>query len=110
MLGDIMKLYAAHCVNDFIICLGHRGYLIKEYFANYFLHMSDVRFDLAHNRMQVHQRHAEPWCVTLVDTGEHTLTGGAPRRPEQYPAGEEALFFFFWGGPGGLGNGGPPPP
>ncbi|KAB7619163.1 glucose-1-phosphate cytidylyltransferase [Verminephrobacter eiseniae] len=98
ILWHIMKLYAAHGVNDFIICLGHRGYLIKEYFANYFLHMSDVSFDLAHNRMQVHQRHAEPWCVTLVDTGEHTLTGGRLRRVQQYLPADEPFCFTYGDG------------
>jgi glucose-1-phosphate cytidylyltransferase len=81
ILWHIMKMYAAHGVNDFIICLGYKGYVIKEYFANYFLHMSDVTFDMANNQMEVHRRHAEPWRVTLVDTGDNTLTGGplAPR-------------------------------
>ncbi len=71
-----MKLYSAHGVNEFVVCCGYRGYVIKEYFANYFLHMSDVTFDMANNAMQVHERHAEPWKVTLVDTGDETMTGG----------------------------------
>lgn len=80
ILWHIMKTYSSHGINDFIICLGYKGYLIKEYFANYFLHMSDVTFDMAHNKMEVHQRNAEPWRVTLVDTGESTLTGGRIKR------------------------------
>ncbi len=84
ILWHIMKIYSAHGVNDFIICCGYKGYMIKEYFANYFLHMSDVTFDLASNHMEVHQRHAEPWRVTLVDTGDDTLTGGRVKRVREY--------------------------
>jgi glucose-1-phosphate cytidylyltransferase len=84
ILWHIMKSYSAHGVNDFIICLGYKGYLIKEYFANYFLHMSDVTFDMASNRMDVHQKNAEPWRVTLVDTGEETMTGGRIKRVAPY--------------------------
>ena len=84
ILWHIMKTYSAHGVNDFIICCGYKGYIIKEYFANYFLHMSDVTFDMAANRMEVHQRHAEPWRVTLVDTGDDTQTGGRLKRVGQY--------------------------
>jgi glucose-1-phosphate cytidylyltransferase len=80
ILWHIMKSYSAHGVNDFVICCGYRGYVIKEYFANYFLHMSDVTFDMATNAMQVHQRNAEPWRVTLVDTGDEVQTGGRLRR------------------------------
>ncbi len=80
ILWHIMKTYSAHGINDFIICLGYKGYMIKEYFANYFLHQSDVTFDLARNRMEVHEQHAEPWKVTLVDTGEQTMTGGRLKR------------------------------
>ena len=76
ILWHIMKLYSAHGIEEFIVCCGYRGYMIKEYFANYFLHMSDVTFDIADNQMEVHRRHAEPWRVTLVDTGEDTQTGG----------------------------------
>lgn len=95
ILWHIMKMYAAHGVNDFIICLGYKGYVIKEYFANYFLHMSDVTFDMANNRMEVHHRHAEPWRVTLVDTGESTMTGGRLRRVQEYlPAGEPFCFTY----------------
>ena len=84
ILWHIMKIYAHHGINDFIICLGYKGYVIKEYFANYFLHMSDVTFDMRNNRMQVHHRHAEPWRVTLVDTGADTLTAGRLRRVREY--------------------------
>lgn len=70
ILWHVMKFYSAHGINDFVICLGYKGYVIKEYFANYFLHMSDVTFDMTHNRMEVHQRHTEPWRVMLIDTGE----------------------------------------
>jgi glucose-1-phosphate cytidylyltransferase len=89
ILWHIMKLYAAHGVNDFIICCGYKGYVIKEYFANYFLHMSDVTFDIEHNEMEVHQRFAEPWRVTLVDTGVATLTGGRLKRVKRYLSDED---------------------
>jgi glucose-1-phosphate cytidylyltransferase len=84
VLWHILKLYSHHGINDFIICLGYKGYVIKEYFANYFLHMSDVTFDLSQNRMEVCQRHCEPWRVTLVDTGDHTQTGGRLKRVADY--------------------------
>jgi glucose-1-phosphate cytidylyltransferase len=84
ILWHIMKLYSAHGIDDFIICLGYKGYVIKEYFANYFLHMSDVTFDISRNQMEVHEQHAEPWRVTLVDTGEATMTGGRLRRVRRY--------------------------
>lgn len=84
VLWHLMKSYSAHGINDFVICLGYKGYVIKEYFANYFLHMSDVTFDLANNQMEVCQRHCEPWRVTLVDTGEHTQTGGRLKRVAKY--------------------------
>lgn len=84
VLWHIMKIYSAHGINDFIVCLGYKGYVIKEYFANYFLHMSDVTFDMAHNKMEVHQRNAESWRVTLVDTGEDTMTGGRIKRVAPY--------------------------
>ena len=84
ILWHIMKLYSAHGVVDFVICCGYRGYVIKEYFANYFLHMSDVTFDIGNNEMEVHERHAEPWKVTLVDTGLDTQTGGRLRRIADY--------------------------
>jgi glucose-1-phosphate cytidylyltransferase len=96
ILWHIMKLYGTHGVRDFIICLGYKGYMIKEYFANYFLHMSDVTLDLQQNSMEVHQRYAEPWRVTLVETGEHTLTGGRLKRVATYlDAG--APFCFTYG-------------
>src|SRR6202453_3261382 len=76
ILWHIMKLYSLHGIHDFVVCCGYKGYVIKEYFANYCLHMSDVSFDMADNRMEVHERHAEPWRVTLVDTGDDTQTGG----------------------------------
>ena len=84
ILWHIMKIYSAYGINDFIICLGYKGYMIKEYFANYFLHVSDVTFDMASNKMEVHQNNAEPWRVTLVDTGDGTMTGGRIRRARPY--------------------------
>jgi glucose-1-phosphate cytidylyltransferase len=96
MLWHIMKMYSAHGVNDFVICCGYRGYVIKEYFANYFLHMSDVTFDLQRNSMEVHQRNAEPWRVTLVDTGDSTMTGGRIRRVADYVK-DEAAFCLTYG-------------
>jgi glucose-1-phosphate cytidylyltransferase len=98
ILWHIMKLYSAHGVHDFIICCGYKGYLIKEYFANYFLHMSDVTFDMRANTMQVHEQHAEPWQVTLVDTGEETLTGGRLRRVASYVREEDAFCFTYGDG------------
>ena len=98
ILWHIMKTYSAHGVNDFVICCGYKGYMIKEYFANYFLHMSDVTFDVEHNRMQVHQRNAEPWRVTLVDTGETTMTGGRLKRVASYLRDEEAFCFTYGDG------------
>jgi glucose-1-phosphate cytidylyltransferase len=98
ILWHIMKIYAHHGINDFIICCGYKGYLIKEYFANYFLHMSDVTFDMRNNSMQVHQQSAEPWRVTLVDTGENTMTGGRLKRVAPYLQGEEAFCFTYGDG------------
>ncbi len=98
ILWHIMKLYSAHGVNEFVVCCGYKGYVIKEYFANYFLHMSDVTFDVGNNEMQVHQRHAEPWKVTLVDTGEDTLTGGRLKRVAPYVRCEEAFCFTYGDG------------
>ena len=98
ILWHIMKMYSAHGVNDFVICCGYKGYLIKEYFANYFLHMSDVTFDLAKNKMEVHERYAEPWRVTLVDTGEETKTGGRLKRVATYLKGEDAFCFTYGDG------------
>lgn len=84
ILWHIMKIYSHHGINEFIICCGYKGYMIKEYFSNYFLHMSDVTFDMAHNDMMIHRRHAEPWKVTLIDTGLHTMTGGRLKRVAEY--------------------------
>lgn len=98
ILWHIMKLYSAHGIYDFVICCGYKGYVIKEYFANYFLHMSDVTFDMQYNRMEVHQQKAEPWRVTLVDTGEQTLTGGRLKRVAEYVRDEEAFFFTYGDG------------
>lgn len=98
ILWHIMKMYSAYGVDDFIICCGYKGYVIKEYFANYFLHMSDVTFDMSHNRMEVHQQKAEPWRVTLVDTGEDTLTGGRLKRVADYIKDEDAFCFTYGDG------------
>ncbi|MBX9902076.1 MAG: glucose-1-phosphate cytidylyltransferase [Burkholderiaceae bacterium] len=98
ILWHIMKSYSSHGVNDFVICCGYKGYLIKEYFANYFLHMSDITFDLQNNAMEVHERHAEPWNVTLVDTGADTMTGGRLKRVARYVQGEEAFCFTYGDG------------
>ena len=98
ILWHIMKSYSAHGINDFVVCCGYKGYLIKEYFANYFLHMSDVTFDMANNQMQVHQHKAEPWRVTLVDTGDDTLTGGRLKRVANYLRDEEAFCFTYGDG------------
>ncbi len=98
ILWHIMKIYSAHGVNDFVICCGYKGYIIKEYFANYFLHMSDVTFDLVHNRMEVHEQKAEPWRVTLVDSGEDTMTGGRLRRVKEYVKDEESFCFTYGDG------------
>jgi glucose-1-phosphate cytidylyltransferase len=98
ILWHIMKGYSAHGVNDFVICCGYKGYVIKEYFANYFLHTSDVTFDMQNNRMEVHTRSAEPWKVTLVDTGDDTLTGGRLKRVRDYVRDEEAFCFTYGDG------------
>ncbi len=98
ILWHIMKLYSAHGVNDFIICCGYKGYVIKEYFANYFLHMSDVTFDMAENKMEVHKQKAEPWKVTLVDTGEDTATGGRLKRVAKYLEPDEPFCFTYGDG------------
>lgn len=94
ILWHIMKSYSHYGVNDFIICLGHKGYAIKEYFANYFMHMSDVTFDIQNNQMEVHQNKAEPWRVTLLDTGEHTMTGGRLKRIRDYIGGDDFCFTY----------------
>ncbi len=98
ILWHVMKIYAHHGINDFVICCGYKGYVIKEYFANYFLHMSNVTFDMAQNRMEVHQNHAEPWRVTLVDTGEATMTGGRLKRVFDFVKDEEAFCFTYGDG------------
>ena len=94
VLWHIMKGYSAHGINDFVICCGYKGYVIKEYFANYFLHMSDVTFDMQNNKMEVHQQSAEPWRVTLVDTGEKTMTGGRLKRVCDYLGDEDFCFTY----------------
>lgn len=98
ILWHIMKNYSVHGVNDFVICCGYKGYVIKEYFANYFLHMSDVTFDMTSNAMTVHQQKAEPWRVTLVDTGENTLTGGRLKRVAEFIKDQEAFCFTYGDG------------
>jgi glucose-1-phosphate cytidylyltransferase len=94
ILWHIMKIYSAYGINDFIVCCGYKGYIIKEYFANYFLHMSDVTFDLANNKIQVHQASAEPWRVTLVDTGDDSRTGGRLKRVAAYLDNEPFCFTY----------------
>lgn len=98
ILWHIMKVYSSHGINEFIICCGYKGYVIKEYFANYFLHMSDVTFDMVNNRMEVHQQYADPWRVTLVDTGDETMTGGRLKRVLPYLEGEEAFCLTYGDG------------
>jgi glucose-1-phosphate cytidylyltransferase len=98
ILWHIMKVYSAHGITDFIVCCGYKGYIIKEYFANYFLHTSDVTFDMKNNRMEVHEQHAEPWRVTLVDTGDESMTGGRLKRIENYVREEEAFCFTYGDG------------
>lgn len=98
ILWHIMKSYSAHGVNDFVICCGYKGYVIKEYFANYFLHTSDVTFDMVNNQMEVHTRNAEPWKVTLVDTGDDTMTGGRLKRVAPYVCNEESFCFTYGDG------------
>jgi glucose-1-phosphate cytidylyltransferase len=98
ILWHIMKSYSTHGINEFVICCGYKGYLIKEYFANYFLHTSDVTFDMKSNEMKVHTRKAEPWKVTLVDTGDDTLTGGRLKRVQQYLKDEESFCFTYGDG------------
>ncbi|OWT74957.1 MULTISPECIES: glucose-1-phosphate cytidylyltransferase [unclassified Achromobacter] len=102
ILWHIMKIYSAHGINEFIVCCGYKGYVIKEYFANYFLHMSDVTFDMEHNSMHVHQRYAEPWKVTLVDTGDSTMTGGRLKRVGDYVRKDEAFCMTYGDGVGDI--------
>ncbi len=94
ILWHIMKIYSAYGINDFIICLGYKGYVIKEYFANYYFHMSDLTFDLGKNKIEIHQNTAEPWRVTLLDTGENTMTGGRLKRVKKYIGDEEFCFTY----------------
>jgi len=98
ILWHIMKIYCAHGVNDFIICCGYKGYVVKEYFANYFLHMSDVTFDMGSHSMEVHTKNAEPWRVTVVDTGDHTMTGGRIKRVGRYLSETEPFFLTYGDG------------
>lgn len=98
ILWHIMKSYSHYGINDFVICCGYKGYVIKEYFANYFLHMSDVTFDMSNNSMEVHQRSAEPWRVTLIDTGEATMTGGRLKRVANYVKDEESFCLTYGDG------------
>jgi glucose-1-phosphate cytidylyltransferase len=99
ILWHVLKIYSAHGINDFIICAGYKGYVIKEYFANYFLHMSDVTFDMKNNRMEVHNQRSEPWRVTIVDTGETTMTGGRLKKVQDY-VGNESFCFTYGDGVG----------
>jgi len=101
ILWHIMKIYSAYGFNDFIICLGYKGYVIKEYFANYFLHMSDVTIDLKNNQMEIHDVKAEPWKVTLVDTGLNTMTGGRIKRVQKY-IGNETFMLTYGDGVGNI--------
>ena len=98
ILWHIMKMYSAHEINDFVICCGYKGYVIKEYFINYFQHMSDMTIDLRDNRIEIHQRFAEPWKVTLVDTGELTMTGGRLKRVRRFVQDDEAFCFTYGDG------------
>ena len=97
IIWHIMKIYSSYGINDFIVCLGYKGYFIKEYFANYFLHMSDVTIDMEHNKLEVHQKGAEPWRVTLIDTGDHTQTGGRLKRVASYLGDDDEDFCFTYG-------------
>jgi glucose-1-phosphate cytidylyltransferase len=102
ILWHIMKIYSHHGINDFIVCCGYKGYIIKEYFANYFLHMSDVTFDMENNVMHVHHKKAEPWRVTLVDTGDNTMTGGRLRQVAPYVEKEDAFCLTYGDGVGNV--------
>lgn len=102
IIWHVMKIYASHGVTDFIICCGYKGYVIKEYFANYFLHMSDVTIDLCNNSMEVHEKRAEPWRVTLVDTGTNTMTGGRLKRVANHLINEEFFLFTYGDGVGDI--------
>lgn len=102
ILWHIMKMYSSHGINDFVICCGYKGYIIKEYFANYFLHMSDVTLNMRDNNMEVHNKRAEPWNITLVDTGENSMTGGRLLRVADYVRYEEAFCFTYGDGVGDI--------
>jgi glucose-1-phosphate cytidylyltransferase len=102
ILWHIMKMYSHHGINDFVICCGYKGYVIKEYFANYFLHTSDVTFDMKSNQMHVHERRAEPWTVTLVDTGDESMTGGRLKRVAEHIKDEKAFCFTYGDGVGDI--------
>ena len=102
ILWHIMKMYSHHGVNDFVVCCGYKGYLIKEYFANYFLHMSDVTFDMQGNKMEVHYKRVEPWRITLIDTGEDSMTGGRLLRVAEYIRDEEDFCFTYGDGVGDI--------
>jgi len=94
IIWHIMKIYSSYGINEFIVCLGYKGYVIKEYFTNYFLHMSDITIDIEHNKLEVHQKGAEPWRVTLIDTGEDTQTGGRLKRVASYLGNEDFCFTY----------------
>ena len=98
ILWHIMKIYSAHGINDFVICCGYKGYMIKEYFANYFLHQSDVTFNIQKNSMEIHQKRAEPWIVTLIDTGDDAMTGGRLLRVSEYVKNEDTFCFTYGDG------------
>jgi glucose-1-phosphate cytidylyltransferase len=100
ILWHIMKSYSSHGINDFVVCCGYKGYVIKEYFANYFLHTSDVTFRMAENRMEVHERRSEPWNVTLVDTGDTSMTGGRLKRVADHVRGDDAFCMTYGDGVG----------
>lgn len=102
ILWHIMKMYSAHGINDFIICCGYKGYVIKEYFANYFLHLSDVTMDMRDNSIEVHNKRAEPWSVTLVDTGDASMTGGRLKRVSDYLVDNETFCFTYGDGVGDI--------
>lgn len=98
ILWHILKIYSAHGINDFIICLGYKGYMIKEYFSNYFLHQSDITLDLAENKITVHEERSEPWKITLIDTGENSMTGGRLKRVSEYIKNDKAFCFTYGDG------------
>src|SRR5205814_107607 len=102
ILWHILKIYSAHGINDFVICLGYKGYMIKEYFSNYFLHMSDVTFDMTKNEMEIHTAKSEPWRVTLIDTGEATMTGGRLKRVIPYVEDDELFCLTYGDGVGDI--------